>query len=330
MACDNGNKKGVGHLAKHLSWWTCDDPQVKIQLLDLDASGGTSKDCANGIRASINKIREVDDDGTNVLHGQTTDSGGGGVLEDLHKKMHPLGLCVPDFDLCLIANCCIHSSQVQLLNAVKTSFGEGALDKVNATQLLHTAHRLQESVDNDQWGHILFKSTEFVFDCNHENDHGDPEGPNVSAAEKHKRSFLQSFSKVYAFSSDFKKPVPVDATATGTWKRTVHSKLQAPILTHWWTVGVASSFVFDYYLILFHACQTIVNVCPSVSATSAIASDLFSMMLNQETFLDVALIRGFHKSYLNSHFDWMQSCQDLASAQGFQSHNIAVRHCFMQ
>jgi len=139
LACDNGNKKGVGHLVKCLSWWTRDDPQVKTQLLDLDASGGTSKDCANGTCASINKIREVDDDGTNGLHGQTTDSGGGGVLEDLHKKMHLLGLCVPDFDLCLIANCCIHSLQVQLSNAVKASFGEGALDKVDATQLLHAA-----------------------------------------------------------------------------------------------------------------------------------------------------------------------------------------------
>jgi len=332
IACDKGNKKGIGHFVKYLSWWKRDDPGVKVQLLDVDASGGTSDACADAIRASINKLREVDDDGTTLLHGQTTDSGGGGVLEDLHSKMEQRGVCVEDQDgnKYLIANCCIHSLQIQLANAVRASFGEGSIDKVNATQLLHTAYRLQESIDNDQWRHILFKSSQFLYIYDATVDNGDPNEKNISPTEKNKRSFLQSFAKVHAFSNLFKKPQPVDPTDIGKWKDTIYSKLQAPILTRWWTVGVASSYLFDYYLVLFHACQTVINMYPSTNTPYAIASDLFSLMLNQETFLDVALIRGFHKSYLNKHLDWMQSCDDLTSEQGFQSHNIAVRYYQME
>ena len=328
VAADKGNKKGIGHFVKHLCWWRRDEPGVKVQLLDVDASGGTSKACAQAMRASINKLREVDDDGTNLLYGQTTDSGGGGVLEDFYGKLRPLGLCFPQGYL--IANCCIHSLQIQLKNAVVAAFGEGALDKINATQLIHTAYRLQESIDNDQWRHMLFKSSEFV--CNYDPavDNGGPEEAGISAAEKNKRCFLQSFAKIYAFSQYFKKPAPVDPTTAGVWFRTIYSKLAAPILTRWWTVGVASSYVFDCYLILFHACQTVVNMYPSTHTPYAIASDLFSMMSNQETFLDIALVRGFHKAYINKHLDWMQSCVDLTSTQGFQSHNIAVRCCLME
>jgi len=53
------------------------------------------------------------------------------------------------------------------------------------------------------------------------------------------------------------------------------------------------------------------------------------MMANQENFVDVTLIRCFHKAYLNQHFDWMQACADLTGTTGFQAHNIAVRYFMM-
>jgi len=62
---------------------------------------------------------------------------------------------------------------------------------------------------------------------------------------------------------------------------------------------------------------------------SNIASDLLSLMSNQENFVDTTLIRCFHKAYINKHFGWLQDCDDLTGTLGFQSHNMAVRYFLM-
>jgi len=160
IACDKGNKKGVGHFVKVLASLD-DDGLVQPKLLDIDASGGTSAECAAAIKASMNKLKDNDDDVTHLLYGQSTDSGGGGTLESLHEHMKVLQLCAPD-DVYLTAPCCIHALQIQLKNAVVETFGEGALDRVNAMQMLHSAHRLQESLDLDEWRHVLLKSSLWV------------------------------------------------------------------------------------------------------------------------------------------------------------------------
>ena len=160
VACDKGNKKGVGHFVKVLASLD-DDGLVQPKLLDIDASRGTSTECAAAIKASMNKLKDNDDDITHLLCGQSTDSGGGGALKSLHEHMKALQLCAPD-DVHLTAPCCLHTSQTQLKNAVAETFGEGALDRVNAMQMLHSAHRLQESLDLDEWRHVLLKSSLWV------------------------------------------------------------------------------------------------------------------------------------------------------------------------
>jgi len=139
MSCDKGNKKGIGHFVKYIARWI--PGKVEKHLLDIDASGGTSRDCAAAIQGSMNKLKLNDDDRTHLLYGTATDSGGGGTLESLHDNLDGLGLCCPREDY-LVSNCCIHALQLQLSNAVKRAFGEGALDKINAMQLLHSVYRL--------------------------------------------------------------------------------------------------------------------------------------------------------------------------------------------
>ena len=361
VGCDKGNKKGVGHFIKVLS--SLDDHGiVQAQLLDIDASGGTSADCAAAIRASMNKLKVHDDDDTHLLYGTGTDSGGGGVLESLHNHMKQLGLCAPDEEY-LVANCCIHSLQVQLSNAVKETFGEGKIDRVNAMQLLHSVWRLQESLDLDEWRHVLYKSSQWVASYTpdvvvEETEQGTEQQPtgqqetehaaagsdnNNNKKKKRKKKkkkkkkssnsrqnegvFRSEFATVYSFHSKFKKTT-VEPTAIE--KGSLLGKMQAPILSRWWTVGTASSHVFDYYLMLFHACQTIVNMCGSSMTPNIIASGLFATMKDQETFIDLVLIRCFHKAYINPHFDWLQSCDDLSGCLGFSAHQMAVRFYVMQ
>ena len=350
LACDKGNKRGVGHFVKVLSKLS-DQGLVQTQLLDVDASGGTSKDCALAIQSSMNKLKINDEDNAYQLHGQATDSGGGGVLESLFKEMKELGLTAPENE-CHIANCCIHSLQVQLSNAVKATFGEGALDRVNVTQLLHSTWRLQESIDLDEWRHVLFKSNEWVLEHTAAKQIEVVEMPEVvgevatlpqvatdatqskkkkktkvlTASQKHEATFKQDFEKIVTFHSKFK----IKVTAPTTLERgSLLGKMDAPILTWWWTVGSASSYAFDYYLVLFHACQTVINMHSSTTTPNIIASKLFSLMKNQETFIDLCLLRGFHKAYINHHFDWLQSCNDLSGALGFSAHHIAIRFYLM-
>jgi len=330
MASDKGNKKGIGHMAKVLCSWNTDDPNtipfVDTRMLDIDAAGGTHKECAEGINASMNKLKAHDNDSTHLLAGQATDSGGGGTLEGLADALHAIGnVCAPREE-CLIASCSLHALQLQLGNAIKTTFGEGAPDKVNCMQLIHSAFRLQEPLNSDEWRHVLQKSSDFVVSFDPTSIVTDQATiDSMSVADQNRNKFLIKHNKVLAFHPAFKK---ASADPDRLYKQTVLQKMQQPILTRWWTVGVGSSFVFDCCLALFHACQTVVNAHNSDRTPCMIASHLCSMMSDQENFIDVTLIRCFHKACMFPHFDWFQSCTDLSNTVGFQAHN-AVGRCYL-
>jgi len=328
MSCDKGNKKGVGHFVKVLSWWNSTRCCVSSQLLDIDASGGNSADCALAIQASINKLKMNDDDATHKLAGQCADSGGGGVLDGLAKEMAALNLTwLHNY---LIANCTIHALQLQLSNAVINALGAGSLDKVNAMQLLHSTYALQEALDLEEWRHMLIKSSLYVVECGTDAAAVTlPAGASKRQKKQasHKAEFEKDFNMVYSWHSGFKKTI---ANRDDNVKGTVLAKMQKPILTRWWTVGVGAAFVFEYYLIIFHAAQMVINTHKSDSSPYKIASALFSMMKDPANFIDITLIRGFNKAYIHKHLDWLQSCDDLSSNLGFSSHHMAIRYYLMR
>jgi hypothetical protein len=76
VLCDKGNKKGLSHFVKILSWWDRIEKKVQTFVLDIDASEGTSEGCAEAIQHSMKKVHNTI---ALVLKGQTTDSGGGCV-----------------------------------------------------------------------------------------------------------------------------------------------------------------------------------------------------------------------------------------------------------
>jgi hypothetical protein len=53
MSCDKGNKKGLSHFVKILSWWDKIQKKVQTFVLDVDASEGTSEGCAKAIEHSM-------------------------------------------------------------------------------------------------------------------------------------------------------------------------------------------------------------------------------------------------------------------------------------
>lgn len=121
IACDKGCKKGVSHFVKNLSWWHGN--RIRRVCLDIDGSGGTTKECGDAIGHSLKKIT-LDGHQAIRLHGQSTDSGGGGVLDGLAKELQKRHLCIQSSEY-LVSSCAIHNLQLTLANPMKELLGEG-------------------------------------------------------------------------------------------------------------------------------------------------------------------------------------------------------------
>jgi hypothetical protein len=104
MSCNEGNKKGLSHFVKVLSWCDKVEKQVQTFVLDIDASEGTSEGCAEAIEHSIKKLNHAI--ALLILTGQTSDSGGGGALESLMSELNKRNLCTPTH---LVASCALHA-----------------------------------------------------------------------------------------------------------------------------------------------------------------------------------------------------------------------------
>jgi len=255
MACDKGNKQGISHFVKFLCWWNVESGQVQAQVLDVDASGGATEECAEATEASMNKLKAQAGAATHLLAGQGTDSGGGGALDGLADALQAKNdLCVAMKD-CLVANCCMHALQLQLRNAVVSVFGEGGLDKANMMQMLHSVCDLQEAVEANEWRHVLWKASEFVCSFDPTATITDEQAiQSLPAADKNRNECYGVHNKIVGFHSKFNKNAPVDPKSLTECKGTIYSKVTSPMLTRWWTAGAGASYLFDYHLLIFHAC----------------------------------------------------------------------------
>jgi hypothetical protein len=134
LSCNKGNKKELSHFVKILLWWDKTEKKIQTFVLDIDTSEGTSEGCAEAIQHSMKKVNKSTI--TLPLKGQTTYSGGGGVLESLGNQLKKRDLCSPTY---LVASCTLHAIQIALANPVKKAMGEGSLGARTMMQMLHSA-----------------------------------------------------------------------------------------------------------------------------------------------------------------------------------------------
>jgi hypothetical protein len=301
LACDKGNKKGISHFVKVLSWYDPDTISVKKQLLDIDASGGQTQECGDAIAASLKKI------GSPRLQGQTTDSGGGGVLDGLHKAIEERQLCSPWY---LVTSCSLHNLQLAVANPIKEILGEGGLDKKNVMQMLHSITDLQESMEGSIWNAHVEEALDFLA------TYGSSNTPYIGETDGDKQ-FAVKWELVKTF-HDFNN------TMTDKEEKKVNFKIPVPVLTRWWSVGETARVTWSAYLLLIRISQQVIN--STSSKPNKIASGLQPLMIELEIFSDLSLVTDYHTFFVSPHFDWMQSCTDMSGIPAFQSHNLLGRY----
>ena len=153
LSCDKGNKKGVGHFVKMLSYWDESENCVQFKCLDMDASEGDTNACSEAIEHSLKSVGEI------KLQGSTTDSGGGGVLESLASALQSRGICEDNYK---VASCSIHAFQLTLSVPTQKVLGAGGLGVKNVMQLAHAVYDLQESLDFEEYIEVVLEARSFV------------------------------------------------------------------------------------------------------------------------------------------------------------------------
>ena len=110
-------------------------------------------------------------------------------------------------------------------------------------------------------------------------------------------------------------------------------KLQAPILTRWWTVGEAAKFLAQNCDILQEVCFLTVKMSRPErdKGLSKIASKVCSQFLEDTIVSDVKLIQGFNDFFLAPHFAWMQKGDKrLGDTPGFIGRHMLGRYFLMR
>ena len=140
------DKSQGSHFGKVISFWSDELERVDQHLLDADGSGGKSEECAEVAEDSIKRLLPEGKE-RHCLHGQCTDSGGGGTLGSFADELRKLNLCVP-FGYIVLA-CCLHCLQLSLSTAIISVLGEGGLEGFENSrtgmQLLFSVYNLQSS-----------------------------------------------------------------------------------------------------------------------------------------------------------------------------------------
>ena len=147
FACDAANKKGTHHMIKHISY--CDTVNEKLIAceLDSDACVGTNEKVAIAIDISMKKLDPEDASlPKRVMHGLSTDAGGGGTGEGLARDLRNHDRLVPESSFFGVT-CCLHGHSLAFKSPVEKHFLLGGVTKRTVSQLLHAAHALEQEFE---------------------------------------------------------------------------------------------------------------------------------------------------------------------------------------
>ena len=246
-----------------------------------------------------------------VLKGQTTDSGGGGVLGKLAEELEKLGLTV-EMEEYMVGACAIHCLQfLQLSGPTNALIGEGGVDKRNAIQMLNCVYSLQGYMDWNVVTALMDEAQEWV-DKYCETGYV-PEDMSKPGDVQ----FAAKFNRV----RQFRKFTPIGKQK---WKH-----IKQCVQTRWKYTGEAVQYGYKYYLVLFKFSQMCINAKDSSNKINKVASDLQALLREPTIYSDVCLVKCFDDGYFLKHMEWLMQSKDLTNVCGFQQHQMLLRYFFM-
>ena len=101
-----------------------------------------------------------------------------------------------------------------------------------------------------------------------------------------------------------------------------------PILTRWWTVGVAAEFAIKNWQTILCICKGVIKRDLTTKASNKIASATEALLKTQQIKSDVHLLSAYHTYFLFNHFKWLQlGDQKIGGGKaGYLNRHIAVRY----
>lgn len=282
---DKGNKAGFEHLAKGVSFYCDVNNRVKHYCLDVDASGSSTTEVADAIDRTLERLDTPDR--RLLLAGQTTDSGGGGVLDDLADSLGERQRT--DQELYFVARCSIHNQQKALENGILTAFGDGGVDKRTPTQLLFACYQMQQQLQGE-----LFRKTWRLVnpdDVVEENLHDD------------------DGLALYDGDEDL--------------KRQSGNRIGTPVTTRWWTTVLAAIHVTENWREWMNIASKVVDANKNKTLRWKVASDAYSLLCEEEIKSDLLFLAAFGKDFFLPTLKWLQGTDEHAKLYGHRSRSMA-------
>lgn len=106
-------------------------------------------------------------------------------------------------------------------------------------------------------------------------------------------------------------------------------KMQEPVTTRWWYMGLAAAFFLKYWNAFLSFCVSVINNETTEKAANKIASALYSLMNEPELESDLIFIVAYHHYFMTPHFKFLQQAGDRSKKPGYQANNILVRYYLM-
>ena len=104
-----------------------------------------------------------------------------------------------------------------------------------------------------------------------------------------------------------------------------------PILTRWWTVGIAAEFALKNWRVIQLICEGFIKRDLTTKATNKIVSATEALMKTHQIKSDVQLLGAYHTYFLFTHFKWLQLGDPKIGGKksGYLNRHIAVRYFLM-
>jgi hypothetical protein len=102
--------------------------------------------------------------------------------------------------------------------------------------------------------------------------------------------------------------------------------MQEPIMTRWWTTGIAALSFRKYCDVYCALAKAVVNQSTTKMAENMIGSDIISLAREPVIRSDIEILATYAEVCFNEHFEWSQGTDPNVGTPGFLSYHQSSRY----